>query len=132
MLIEKDIHKALHQLSEGEAISVPFDGSDITIRFVDEASKLSLSTSVYFGGNYIPPSVRHSLKNTPAPHPAIRTYLTVDEQHFQINLNYLGHPTSLTYQDFRHLLEEFSDIAEKWRLFLDEHDKNDLVYVRKT
>jgi hypothetical protein len=131
MLIEKDLQKALHQLADGQSIQLPYDGSDITIRFIDEASKLSISTNVYYGGNYIPSSVRHSLKQPLISHPSIRTFLTVDEQNFQVNLNYLGHGTSLSYSHFRDLLEEFGMIAEKWRLYLDEHDKNDLVYVRK-
>src|SRR5438105_1080531 len=121
MLVEKEIQQALHQLTEGHPINIPYDGADISIRFVDQATKLSLSTSVYFGGNYIPQSVRLSLNRSPISHPSIRTFLTIDEQKFQINLNYLGHPASLSYHHFRNLLEEFGTIAEKWRLILDEN-----------
>lgn len=131
MLIEKDIQQILSQLACGDSIKVPFDGSDIMIRIIDEASKLSLSALVYEGGNFIPISVRRCLSSkSPFFHPSILTFLTVDEQKYQIRLNYLGHAESLNHHDFKQLLEEFGVMAEKWRLYLDDHDKNDLIYVR--
>ena len=63
-------------------------------------------------------------------HPSIRTFLKIDEQNYSIHLNYLGHVQALTKGNFNDLLEEFGLIAEKWRAYLDEHDKNDLIYVR--
>jgi hypothetical protein len=128
--MEKDFRKVLSQLVEGNPMNVNLAGSDINIRVIDQASKLSLTTSVYYGGNYIPPGVRQSLNQHPIKSPPMPTFLTVDEQNFQINLNYLGH-ADLSQHHFQKLLEEFGVIAEKWRLYLDEHDKNDLIYVRK-
>ncbi|CUI18018.1 conserved hypothetical protein [Candidatus Protochlamydia naegleriophila] len=131
MLIEKDIKKILNQLAGGDAIDVPFEGSDIRVRFLDDASKLSLTTSIYYGGNYIPSSVRRCLSHkSPFSHPSIRTYLSIDEQQYQIYLNYLGHPDVLNQRQLKDLIEEFAQLAEQWRLYLDEHDKNDLVHVR--
>lgn len=131
MLIEKNIHKILGQLADGDSIQVPLNGSDIMIRCVDAASKLSLTTLVYEGGNYIPSSVRRCLsQKSPFSHTSILTFLTIDEQHFQVRLNYLGQTESLTHYHFKELLEEFGLIARKWRLYLDERDKNDLIYVR--
>jgi hypothetical protein len=126
-----NIQQILSQLASGEAIKVPFDGSDIQIRFLDQASKLSLTALVYDGGNYIPSSVRNCVsRKSPFFHPSILTFLTVDEKNFQIKLNYLGQAQSLTDFRFKELLEEFGLIAEKWRLYLDDHDKHDLVYVK--
>lgn len=131
MLIEKDIQQILNQLAGGDSIKVPFDGSTIMIRVIDNASKLSLTALVYEGGNYIPSSVRRCISHkSPFFHPSILTYLTVDEQRFQVSLNYLGHAQSLTHHSFKEILEEFGLIAEKWRLYLDDHDKNDLIYVK--
>lgn len=131
MLIEKDVQQMLHQLASGDSINVPFDGSNIMIRVIDHDTKLSLTAPVYEGSNYIPHSVRHCL-NHKAPFicPSMLTFLTVDEHNFQVNLNYLGHAQSLTSRHFKEILEEFGHIAEKWRLYLDDHDKNDLVYVK--
>lgn len=131
MLVEKDIQQILSQLAGGDSIKIPFDGSDIMIRVIDDASKISLTALVYEGGNYIPNSVRRCLsRKSPFFHPSILTFLTVDEQYFQIRLNYLGQAQSLTHHHFKELLEEFGAIAEKWRLYLDDQDKNDLIYVR--
>lgn len=131
MLIEKDIQKILDKLPDGDYIKVSFDGSDIILRSLDDASKLSLMTLVYYGGNYIPLSVRHCLSHkSPFPHQPIQTFLTIDEQNFQIHLHYRGNATPLTNSQFKDLLEDFGAIAEKWRIYLDEHDSNDLVYVR--
>lgn len=131
MLVEKDIQQILSQLAVGDSINIPFDGSDIMICFIDEASKLSLTALVYDGGNFIPNSVRRCLSHkSPFFHPSILTFLTVDEQRFQIKLNYLGQAHSLNHHNFKELLEEFGLMAEKWRLYLDEHGKSDLIYVR--
>ena len=131
MLVEKEIQQILRQLSGGKSIKVPFDGSDIMIRFIDDASKLSLSALVYQGGNYIPESVRRCLsRKSSFFHTSVLTFFSVDEQHFQIMLNYLGQPQSLNKDEFKDLLEEFGEMAEKWRLYLDEHDRNDLIYVK--
>lgn len=130
MLIEKDIQKMLSQLAGGDSLQVAFDGSNIMIRFIDGASKLSLTALIYEGDNYIPSGVRHCLSHkSPFSHPTLRTYFTVDEDRYQVTLNYLGY-AELTQNHFKELLEDFGLIAEKWRLYLDEHDRNDLVHVR--
>ena len=131
MLIEKNIQQILNQLACGDSIKVPFDGSDIMIRFIDKASKLSLTALIYDGGNYIPASVRSCVsRKSPFSHPSILTFLTVDEQNFQIKLNYLGATDSLNQDHFKEILEDFGLVAEKWRLYLEDRGKNDLVYVR--
>lgn len=131
MLIEKDIRQILNQLAGGDAINVPFDGSEIMIRVIDEASKLSLTTLVYEGDNYIPSSVRSCLsRKSPFFHTSLFTFLSVDEQNFQVKLHYLGQAQNLNQEHIKELLEEFGILAGKWRLYLDEHDKHDLIYVR--
>lgn len=131
MLLEHDIQKMLHRLADGDAIKIALDGSDVIMSFLDQDSKLSLTTSVYYGGNYIPSSVRQCALRLPAfTHSFIKTFLKIDETHFQIYLNYLGPAHNLTQNYLREILEEFGDIADKWRAILDENDKNDLVYVK--
>jgi len=131
MLVEKDIQQILSELVIGNSIKLLFDGSDIVIRVIDDASKLSLSALVYDGGNYIPHSVRSCLSHRSLfSHFSILTFLTVDEKHFQIKLNYLGQAESLNHHHFKELLEEFGVMAEKWRLYLDDHGQHDLLYVR--
>lgn len=131
MLVEKDIKQILSHLAIGNAINVPFDGSDIQVCVIDDASKLSLSALVYEGGNYIPSSVRGCLsRKSPFFHPSMKTSLTIDENNFQIRLNFLSPSYSLTQEELKSTIEEFGVIAHEWRIYLDDHDKNDLVYVR--
>lgn len=131
MLIEKDIRQMLHQLSHGKPINVAFDGLDIMIRFFDDESKLSLKSTVYRGSDYIPQSVRHCLTHKMHRYgPEIRTFLSVDENRFQVNLHFLGHAESLSRNDFKEILEEFGTLAEKWHHYLDDHDQRDLIHVK--
>lgn len=131
MLAQKELRKLFNQLLEKEIAHVELGGSNITIRFLVDESKFILTTSVYFGGNYIPNSVRKCLSSsTPFVKEHMKTYLTVDEGKFQIDLNYIGTLDSMNGEKFKNLLEEFSWLSEEWRLYLDDHDKNDIVHVR--
>lgn len=131
MLIENDLKKLFHQLSNDEIAHIVLRGTEISVRIFENSSKISLTSPVYFGGNFIPKSVRQCTEQKPPfPPGTVKTYLTIDESAFQVHLNYTGLTQQLSNTKFRDLLEEFSWQAEEWKLFLDEHDKNDLVYVR--
>jgi len=126
-----NFREVIKNLVLGDIIQLTFDRENVSICFVEDASKLSLTTPVYFGSNYIPAGVRHSLSHKFSfPHPSIKTFLTIDEQEFKIHLNYLGDAEFLNQHQFDEIIEEFGTIAENWRLFLDEKDRNDLVYVK--
>jgi hypothetical protein len=131
MIIEKELKKIFHQLIKDDVAQIAVGGTDITIRVLEDASKFSLSTPVYFGGNFIPKSVRHCVTHkTSIPNERIKTHLTLDEAKFQVFLNYIGEVENIQRYGFGALLEEFSWVADEWRLILDEHDRNDLVHVR--
>jgi hypothetical protein len=132
MELEEDLKKLIHQLVHRDIGSIELNGSFITVRVLEDDSLVSLSTPVYLGGNYIPKSVRGCLKEHPpfTYHLTIKTFLSLDEEHFQINLNYLGVIEEFDRSSFKRLLEEFSRVAEEWRYYLDEHDRHDLVHVR--
>jgi hypothetical protein len=131
MLAQKELKKLFHQLLENEIAHIDLGGSNITIRFHSDESKFFLTTSVYFGGNFIPNGVRKCLTyKTPFSQENLKTYLTIHEDKFQIDLNYVGTLDNLNGEKFKDLLEEFSWLSDEWRLFLDDHDKNDIVHVR--
>lgn len=132
MIIEKEFRRLVHQLIKEEVAQINLGNSEVTVHVFDNATKISLASSVYFGGNFIPKSVRTSLDKKPPFHDKahITTYFTVDEENFRILINYLGGLEHLNKRMFIDLLEEFSFLADEWRLFLDEHDKNDLIHVR--
>lgn len=131
MIAERNFKRLFEELRSSEGAEITLNGMPISIRVFDQGSKLSLATSVYEGGNYIPQGVRHCLnQKAPFKPSSIQTYLNVDEPNYRISLNYLGHLAHFNSQQFCSLIEEFNWLAEEWRLFLDEHDRNDLVHVR--
>jgi len=133
MLLEKDLKKLFDQLVQDDVVQIPCGDNELTLSSFDHGSKIVLSAPVYFGGNFIPSSVR---KCASQKHPFkewsdIKTMLYIDENKFEITLRYLGDLEALNTRNFNEILEEFSVLADKWRLVLDENDRNDLVYVRK-
>ncbi|MFQ5753290.1 MAG: hypothetical protein ACE5HI_14965 [bacterium] len=130
MLLEKEIQKILDELTLAESAKIDLGGSSITIKVFDNATKIFLSTPVYLGGNYIPKSVRNCLKQkAPFDTLNIRTTLEVEEEKFEIFLKFVGLVEQMTKQKFIDLLEDFSWLAEKWRDYLDENDKKDLLHI---
>jgi hypothetical protein len=131
MVIKQSINEIIHQVTENSIAQIEVDGTSILVR-VYEDSKLTLSAPVYQGSNYIPKSVRLSIKEThpPIPQGQYKTFLTVEENNYKVDLNYLGSFTSLDQIRFSDLLEEFSFLANEWKLYLDENDRNDLIHVR--
>lgn len=130
MLVEKDLQKLFSKLTVDTAFHYDVEGFDVFLRALDQGTKLSLSTRVYFGGNFIPRSVRRCLSEK-VPFPShIKTSFTVDEENYQIILNYIGYLSSLSRHEFREVFEEFLESANFWRDYLDEHDKHDLLHVR--
>lgn len=132
MLIEKELEKIFHDLVTLDKTQVFLSENDVTISSFDHASKLILTTPIYFGGNYIPQSVRHGITKTPPFErcQTIKTFFTVDEGNFRIFLNFRGTTDDMNNKKFIHLLEDFCYLADEWRIYLDEHDKNDLIYIK--
>jgi len=129
MLLESDLKKLFKQLMSNDQAQIALLGTDITIRMFD-ASKLSLTASVYNGSNYIPSSVRKCVSQKSPFHAGIKTHLVIDENNFEVDLNYSGRLETINPEGFSQLLEEFSWLAGEWKLVLDEHDRNDLVHVK--
>jgi hypothetical protein len=131
MLVEKEIQKMFQDLVTKDRAQIFLSGLDVTVHVFDNSTKISLTTPVYFGSNYIPKSVRYGVTKSPPfdKNQTIKTTLTVDEKSFRVFLNYIGTTEILNNTKFTHLLEDFCYLAEEWRIYLDEHDKNDLVYV---
>ncbi len=130
MLLEHEVKKLLQELGYADVAKIDLGGGSITVKAFDHGKKIFLSTPVYFGGNYIPKSVRSCLKQrAPFESFVIRTTLKVDEDHYSIHLNYIGDIETMTNQRLIGILEDFSGLAARWRDYLDEHDQNDLVHI---
>ncbi len=131
MLLEKNLKRLLSQLDHDDIVQIPYGEHELTLKVFDNASKVLLSTPVYFGGNFIPSSVRKcaSQKHPFHGQPEIKTSLYIDESKFKITLSYLDDMNNLKSVNFSKIIEEFEFIADEWRVVLDENDKNDLVHV---
>lgn len=132
MLLEKDLKKLFGQLIHSDVGHITLGNSDVKIRVFDNSSKIALSSLIYIGSNFIPSSVRKSIhQSTPFQRQSkIKTSFSLDEDRFQIGLNYLGSLENLDNNTFKEVLEEFGWLADEWRLYLDENDKHDLIHVR--
>jgi hypothetical protein len=130
MVLSSQLKKLFEILHDRDHAQIRLMGSDICVG-TDHHSAVSMHTEVYFGGNFIPQSVRRCILTKPFfDRNMIDTTLTIDEENFKIFLKYSGTIESLNQRTFIDVLEEFSYLAEEWKLFIDEHDKNDLVYTR--
>jgi hypothetical protein len=130
MIVEKELRKLLHQLVKEEIAQISLGNSLVKVHVFDNSTKIALSAHVYAGGNFIPKSVRNCTTLTPQfQKNHITTYLNIEEDSFSIYLNYVGGLDHLNKRMFVDLLEEFSWLADEWRVYLDEHDKHDLVHV---
>lgn len=131
MLLEKDLKRLLSHLGHDHVVQIPIGNNDLTLRIFDHASKIMISTPVYFGGNFIPSSVRKcALHKQPFTKDVdIKTNLNIDENKFLISLSYLDDIENLKQMSFSQVIEDFGYVADEWRLILDENDKNDLVHI---
>ncbi len=130
MKLENNFNRLYNRLFSDDRIQIHLGGSEIDVHLYDQHEKMSLAASVYEGGNFIPQSVRKCIKGKlPFDGQWIPTKLVVEEENYKILLVYVGQGVTFNPQNFKDLLEEFSWQADEWRLYLEEHDKHDLVYV---
>lgn len=130
MLVEKELRKLVSQLIKEAIATITIGNSEITIHVLDNSRKIYLSSEVYFGGNFIPKSVRACLSHKPQFETGhLHCSLVVDEENFKISLTYLGNLENLKKREFIDLIEEFGWLADEWRHYLDEHDKHDLIHI---
>lgn len=131
MVLEQDFANTIQELVKHEFATIQIGESKIHIHVLEATKKLSLSTLVYRGENYLPDSVRQAMLHQSPFARKIHTFLRVSEPDFEIELRYLGDLESLSKKEFRNLLEDFAVIADEWRTYLDDHDKKDRIHVRK-
>lgn len=131
MLLVEDVKKIFNELLSKENGLFFLREYGITIQAFDKSSKFSLSVPIYVGENYIPESVRAGVKKilTLQKNQILKTTLSIDEENFCVYLRYLGSTENFNSGQFIYVVEEFNYLADKWRIYLDDRDKNDLVYI---
>ncbi|MBA3238790.1 MAG: hypothetical protein H0T62_10665 [Parachlamydiaceae bacterium] len=130
MILAKDINKLFNCLLGEGTVQLHIGGSDINAQLSEQNAKISVSAVVYEGDGYIPKSVRKcAAGKLPFSGEWIHTQLEIDEDNFTIFLTYKGQTREFNQSNFKDFLEEFSWQADEWRLYLEEHDKHDLIYA---
>lgn len=131
MLLVEDVKKIFNELLSKDEGLFFLQEYGITIQVLDNSTKFSLSIPIYVGENYIPKSVRAGAKQI-LPFQktqTLKTTLTIVEENYCVFLHYLGATENFNSCQFIYVVEEFSFLADKWRIYLDDRDKNDLVYI---
>lgn len=122
-----DLYK---RLISDHHVQIEMGGAEVDVRISDHNHQITLTASVYEGGNFIPLSVRKCVKGKiPFGGQWIPTKLIINEAEYQVLLTYNGIVSEIDLQSFKDTLEEFSWQADEWRLYLEEHGRHDLVYV---
>lgn len=130
MAASEELSQVISRLSKGEIVRVLLDHSPIFIRFLDDASKIFLTTLIYKGDNFIPLSIREAVASKAPIFSSLSACLTIDEENFQIHLNHVSLNSLPNTEKLKQLLEEFERLAEEWRAYLDERGRKDLLHVR--
>jgi hypothetical protein len=130
MVVDSDVEHVRLKLDHDDAAQLSLYGADVYARTTHDASQILLRSPVYVGSAYIPISIRNCLEKGENPFitTTLSTYLTIDELTYSLFLNYHGNydEDTMTLKD---LLEEFGYQAAEWRLYLDEKDRHDRVYI---
>ena len=130
MVIEQEVKRLFQNLTTKSSSYITIGESQIYVSISDFGSVITLSTSVFEGGNYIPGSVRACIKKQPPFYSKmIATELLVSEEKFQITLHYKGPAQRIDRAMLKNILEEFAYLSDEWRLLLDEQDRNDHVHI---
>lgn len=130
MVTKEEVQTAFARLSTLRIARIGNALQGLFLQPVDLGSKLHLSTLVYRGDKYIPPSVREAVHfHLETPYSQIHTWLSVDEELFQITLHHIGNFSNIGVDELQEITSEFEDAAFKWREIFEEKDRQDLVHI---
>ncbi|MBS0622841.1 MAG: type III secretion system chaperone [Verrucomicrobia bacterium] len=106
---------------------------DVEFQYMPTKGELFCATAVFYGGNYIPLSVRQAVQSTGlfAASGSSEVRLFIDEIDYQVVLAYRSAWAVGDAEAFERILLDFLDLAEEWRRLLDEYGDQDLIRVPK-
>jgi hypothetical protein len=129
MVTKEEVQTAFSRLSTLRIARIGDATQGLFLQPVDLGTKLHLSTVVYHGDRFIPPSVRQAVHyHLETPYSRIHTWLHVDEELYQITLHHIG-SFSNDVDELQEVASEFEDAAIKWREIFEERDRQDLVHI---
>ena len=135
MLNQEEMEQVMFKLMTDLQVEMNINGLAILLKLSDDMQQLELTTPVFYGGNYIPQSIRRGIQAEALFHPStIKPTLFVDEVQFQVMLTYAGNVEEEGFKALKEVLDEFVWIAKEWRFVLERHGKEDLqfIYIKKS
>ncbi len=130
MITKEEVEQAFHRLSALRIARIGNAAQGLFLQPIEFGTKLHLSTLVYHGDKFIPQSVREAChSHLETPYSYIHTWLSLDEDLYQITLHHIGGLQDLGIDDLHEIAAEFEDAAFKWREIFEEKDRQDLVHI---
>ena len=130
MITKEEVRTAFQRLSTLRIARIGNASQGLFLQPVDLGSKLHLSTLVYRGDKYIPPSVREAVHfHLETTYSQIHTWLSLDEELYQITLHHIGNFSNIGIDELQEITSEFEDAAFKWREIFEQKDRQDLVHI---
>lgn len=133
MITDEQIPSIMETLMNDGFMMVIIEGLNVRLRLWNDGQIVGLSTPVYCGENYIPPSVRGALKQPLAvKSDRYQASFKLDEKACCILLECQG-TWAETAADLKLMLYEFTWFACEWKNWLNEKGKGDLlpIYLKK-
>lgn len=131
MIVQNELQKLINNLSDHDLAAINIDGNSIVVRMVNDASKISLTSVLWQGNNFIPLSVQEVVQNSQRLLNGFNgARLILHEERFLVYLHYSEPIEELSHHLFIEVLETFSSQTTRWRRILDDNDKRDLIHVR--
>lgn len=130
MVTKEEAKEAFFRLSALRIARIGDVSDGVFLQPLDFGAKLHLSTLVYSGDKFIPFSVRQAATtHLETPYSHIHTWLSFDEELYQIFLHHEGDFSDVGIEELHELASEFEDAAFKWREIFEEKDRQDLVHI---
>jgi len=130
MVTKEEAKEAFLRLSALRIARIGDSADGLFLQPLDFGAKLHLSTLVYRGDKFIPLSVRQAATfHLETPYHLIHTWLTFDEELYQISLHHESDFSDVGIDELREIASEFEDAAFKWREIFEEKDRQDLVHI---
>lgn len=131
MLLERDVQRLVTHLVQAGSAEVELLGATVILQLLGSDNKLLVSTEIFSGMDYVPPSVRQALgEDLPIPVAAtIRTFPKIDEPSATVHLHCLSILSGVDSVQLKALLEEFAWLADEWRRHLNDRGRDDLIRV---
>lgn len=131
MIVQNELLKLINNLCDHDLAAINIDGNSIVVRMVNDASKISLTSVLWHGNNFVPLSVREVVQNSQRLLNGFNgAKLILNEERSQVYLHYSEAIEELSHHQFTELLEVFSSQTTRWRRILDDNDKRDLIHIR--